>query len=200
MNSTTAVEYLLETVLGEPPNSTQQLWGPYRRAFDSVGITKIEDFLILRVSDFYDIELPEYTRVAATNDDAEHWAVIGRTLNVIERRNLEQLQLWYQDYTYTHPNTPAVRRWAQLTAASFSVWKGTYHPPAENMAQIHAQTTTVRGGGTTTTAASTTVPVSRETEELKSFLKGVKREPKDFKAFKDDLNWITWNRNWILSS
>jgi hypothetical protein len=53
-NSTTAVEHVLEILLGEPMPNNRHKWGPFRCVLNSYGITAIEDFMLLRPTDFFE--------------------------------------------------------------------------------------------------------------------------------------------------
>ena len=81
----------------------------------------------------------------------------------------------------------------------FNDWRSTYNPPAEVAATIYANSLRPLQVGGIGAAPAATVPAvttqaQKEAKELENFLKGIKREPKDFKQFKDDAYWITWNR------
>ena len=98
-NSTTAVEYVLEVILNEPSPANRYQWGPFRNAFEHLGINTIEDFVILRPADFFDMEIKIYTVIPADDaeDVPESYDITARPPTVIEARTLESLQLLYQD-------------------------------------------------------------------------------------------------------
>ena len=109
-NAITAIEHILVQVLGEDPKPDDaREWGPYRQAFDMAGIASINDLLVLRESDFKEIEIPTYTVNASDPDNPAMVKGPDRKLKLLERRNLEQLQLWHFNFSQENPRIPAVR-------------------------------------------------------------------------------------------
>lgn len=199
-NSTTAVEHVLEILLGEPLPNNRHEWGPFRCVFNSYGIIAIEDFMLLRPTDFFEGKYE--AQVAEPNPDPDNdepvLVYVDKHLTYIEIRTLESLQLLYKDQTYNNPVVNCARRWHLITRIMFSTWKGTYHPPAETAARIHEERNRpvpiIAGQANVAAAPAVITQQQRDEKELEEFIKKVKRDPKDYKAFKDDAHWTTWNR------
>jgi hypothetical protein len=185
-NLETAWEHVLVEIFQDPPEQTLARMGPYRQIHTLAGVTDINDFLGLEGGDLqvleYTIITPQVpiTPIQAPADAAAPTAGIPsqkmKYLSLVQLKRIEQVKLWYADYTAQFPALTAARRWHQLTKDMFDEWRSTYSNKPT------ASATTIAPGST----------YSHHTL-VDDFNKGIKRSVSDFKVFKDDKYFLTFH-------
>ena len=159
-DAVTALKHFRCEVMGE-----DEVDGRLAKAFDSLGLENISDFLILEQSDF-EFAVLDTTTTPVTK------------LSKIEIRKLLKAQEWYQN----HPSsTKSVATWFDLNKDDFDTFLMNGHEKSQPVAPATSPVT-----GTTSDPYSTAAL---------DFSKGIKRDVNQYRELSDDSKWITWSRD-----
>ena len=195
----TALEYILSNILGERATRTPYHQSPFRAAFEAAGIVDINDFLIIEEEDWKDIEIEyrtvktEPSNLLGSPPSVTSLRDVSRKLSLVERRKLTQLKCWHTDYGRRNPDVSPVAAWICLDHDVFIDWLARYHVSP-------AQPACSDEGSVGPTVPNSPSSKSESSKLLESFTRSIKRDPSDYKPFKEDKYWLAFKRNLLVTA
>ena len=163
----TALEHILAVLLEQPPISPSSSTIPFFRAcFTEAGVACASDFITISPSAYGGVFFSPLKN--GTDKDT--------TLNVIQIKKLSSLVSWFRQ-----TDAPPATKWFDLSEDEFRSWR-TQPEPLQAPAPAPAPAPALAAAPITDSA-------------ITDFRKGVKRSISDYKAFKEDRYFNSWQRH-----